>query len=751
MTGSPVFKVNLNTSKKQKLQRKLKFVRDVPKNQLRLHVDNLQSDGCKAETKTQTQDLNKNAKSISSSLSSFVFANKKGVKRKLDFDVDDASDDMSSFRFSSRNISAYGMPSKNSSLADFKSITLSPNKNRFRGSYSRSSITSTCRRRLFADGEPSLKRAKFESPVIGSNSNSKKNEIKLSLKKKFPGVPNSDAARSGLLLNLAFSKYNLSSNDKNEQKSLGFVGDTAVTTATKDFVNYSSIKKDENSHCHSPVFMAIKKVKRKLNLEEQDTRCPVNVPSQVEVAKEKGQPEMIDMPEDISAESRVQKENRCEPVDILDVEKHLSMTALNEHNNSTPNLHPKIEKPNKSTHVESSPVFTIGHHGTQKQRNDLFKNSKLRSSLRNKIFNLSKCSGGLAKDILASNTPLSPVLDKRNGQHEHRRDSDDLKYYFNNSKRKLTPKYDRIIVNRDLAERTKRDSERLKSLTDNMRSKSGLSKKPHRWIDDSFGKDKAKKCPKMKSSLDVKQRSFMASHMQRFLKDCLEAAEKGIGADDMWNTSSADGEPVSSEPAPVGNTDEPKVNGDSARERSPLAKQVPNRVECLNCPMEESVCEDSAGHVPVIDSAESQDDSELRRLQSALQIVKSPECRHNPESKSSLAAENQQSPKADVVWNRRSDFIIEDPNSQEISNQCIEEVELVIENPNSEDSCLGDDDDCDTERTLLSRSKRFHIFEDTVDEVILTETSGMKEVLFDNSSEMDVREDYRVRNLMFQN
>lgn len=737
MTGSPVIKVNLNTSRKQKIQRKLNFVRDVPENLHQLHVDNLKCNI--SEPSVKIQDLSKqNTKSITSSLSSFVFPDKKGVKRKLDFDIDDASDEMSSFRFSSRNISVSGLQSKNSSLADIRSVTFSPNKNLFRGSYSRSSVTSNCRRRLFAD-EPALKKAKLESPVIGSNNNSKKNEIRLSLKKKFPGVPNSDAARSGLLLNLAFSKYNLSTS-KNENISFGFVDNNGVITKN-DFVQYSSIKKDDNSHSHSPVFMSIKKVKRKLNLEEQDTsKCSIkiNVPIEESIIEEQNNCEMSNISKNISNITYEQEENdgvifENEQMDISNVERHLSSTATH----TTPNSLSKIIKLSKESKLfESqkctSPVLMKGHYGTLKQRSDLFKNSKLRSSLRNRIFNLSKDRDDAAKRVSMSSTYCSPVLNKKNFHSQHRKRSNDLKHIFNYSQNTLAQRYDRIVVKHDVVERTKRDAETLKHLSESTSSSSQLQKKRLRWVENTFSKEKDKRCSKTsKPTSDNKPNSFIASHIQRFLRDCLEAARLGIGADYSPNTSVINNKSILAEELSFSEkSDEQKINEELTNDNFKLSEDYhfrPN--ERLVLPAEMSVSTNRFCCIPLENSNGVNGSEE----DSGNKLVKSSKIVELPDKTSCITEDSQSLKDRQEEQNKRHDFIIENADSQEINDQCIEEVELVIVSANSENSFVGNDDS-HTDRTLLSQAKRFRIFEDTIDEDILMKTSAVEDTLLDDGS-----------------
>lgn len=743
MTGSPVIKVNLNTSRKQKIQRKLNLVRDVPENLQQLHVDNMKCNI--SEPGVKIQDFSKqNTKSITSSLSSFVFPDKKGVKRKLDFDIDDASDEMSSFRFSSRNISMSGLQSMNSSLADIRSITFSPNKNRFRGSYSRSSVTSNCRRRLFTD-EPVPKKAKLESPVLGSNNNSKKNEIRLSLKKKFPGVPNSDAARSGLLLNLAFSKYNLSTS-KNENISFGFVDNTGVITKN-DFVQYSSIKKDDNSHSHSPVFMSIKKVKRKLNLEEQDTsKCSIkiNVPIQESIIEEQNNCEMSStISKNISNIKYEQEENNQvisenEQMDISNVERHLSSTAVSDNDTHiTPNSLSKIIKLSKENRLfESqrctSPVLRKGHYGTLKQRNDLFKNSKLRSSLRNRIFNLSKDRDEAAKRVSVSSTYCSPVLNKKNCQSQHRKRSNDLKHIFNYPQNALARRYDRIVVKHDVVERTKQDVETLKHLSESTCSSSQLQKKRPRWVENTFSKEKDKRCSKTsKPPSDNKPNSFIASHIQRFLRDCLEAVRLGIGEDYSPNTSVVKNKSILAEELPFPEkSDDQKIDEELTNGNFKLPEDYHFRSnEKLVLPAEMSVSTNKFCYKPLENSGgvhESVEDSGNK-------LVKFSKTVELPDKISCITEDSQSLKDRQDEQNKRHDFIIENADSQEINDQCIEEVELVIMSADSENSVV-ENDDSHTDRTLLSRAKRFHIFEDTIDEDVLTKTSSVEHTQLDKGS-----------------
>lgn len=658
MTGSPVFRFNANSTWQQKIHRKLNFVRDIPKNQLRLHVDNLIE-----KEEHNEKDIAESVKT--SSLSSFVFSNKKGVKRKLDFDNDDSSDDVVSSKLNMKNISLCGFQSKNSSLIDIRSITLSPNKNRIRSSYSRSSVTSTCRRRLFTDNESYSKKPKLESPVLCQNT--KQKEIKLSLKKKFPGVPNSDSARSGLLLNLAFSKYNLSNTEKQGNISVDFVEDSSIKASKKEFMQFSTIKNDDSSFGHSPVFMSVKKVKRRLNLEDGDSSTIGNI----DMLKNNMELEIN--------ESNIINENHESTSDFIsdklnggNEKNQLEISEINENISQESSDAMFLEKIEKNEGWEKNLIFKSNlyspimkaYKDSNTSRKDLFKNSKLRSSLKNKIFNLSKTNrNDLAEPFSVSNIEYSSAIEKNyylsynNSKNKCKNISKDLK-----NKRK---KYDRIVINTAISEKSKDTN--YKQLNKDHCSRSVTNKK--KLIDDSFNK-----C-KLSTTFDQNQEIFSNLHIQRFLNDCLNVLEQGIDGENFSNDSS--------------HTIETSKLGINSQSMESL-----KTFKIENCESQENKIHTKSDFI--IES-ESQDANITKEIEKFVMTVESPERMNNKyknitsrcdesitEVKSNYIIECTESENTNEQCDK-IDFIIENATSQEINKQCIEEVELFIEDINSPD------------------------------------------------------------------
>lgn len=561
MAGSPVFKCKPTSSKKLKLHRKISL-QNVNDNQPK-HSHPFPATEPKPNSSDQSlerkngssgfQDVTNRIepnKSVSSSLSSFVFPSKKCAKRKLNFDVDDDNDDVSSLRFSDKNFSLCGFRSKTSSITDQRSLpdirnaAPSPNKNRnrFSGSY-RSSVGSviSCRRKLFTESEPALKKPKLTSPVLCQKTKSNKKEIKLSLKKKFPGVPNSDSARSGLLLNLAFSKYNLS-NSKKEDVSVDFVNNASGCTATKkDFVHYSQIKQDDSSHCRSPVFMAIKKVKRKLNLEDQ---CSLASNKSIESNADNlnGNDSKDDTP---AIEPVCEKQNL--PKSDVDAEAANISESDRKTHPVAPDLKPKNnalstitdilkERRDSKRHDTSAKAFTpfspiiakqtsMGNDSSSMQKlniakckNNLFKNSKIRSTLRDKIFDLSEVNSNRDKKVP--------------------NESSDNKLFLENTLcRNEISKLDKSGNICELGTSTKEtsstnviaDSKEINTTKPDPSSKkvckfrnSHQQKNPKKWINrDSFGQTNPTNHQFKLGNANSCDQKFLKRHMNRFLTDCL--------------------------------------------------------------------------------------------------------------------------------------------------------------------------------------------------------------------------------------
>lgn len=649
MTGSPVFKFSSHQTKKQNIQRKLNFVRDVPRNQLRLHIDNL-LDSDKNSDSQDEKAVPKPAKSFSS-LSSFVFENKKGVKRKLDFDGDNVSDEVSSFRFSNQNISLNGFHSRNSSLADGKSVTISPGRNLGRrSSLTRSSITSTCRRRLFADAQPEMKKARLESPVLCSRPKTK--EVKLSLQKRFPGVPNSDAARSGLLLNLAFSKYNMLNNDKEKNVSVDFVGEkNGKRSSKKELLQYSSIKKDSSSFHFSPVFKAIKKVKRKLDLEDDTiTKLMTDGASAIEmtVSKESNGPSCSNVGAQATETSKASAE--CKEIE------------------------------NQSNGVEvaaSSPIIEVqksAPHG----KGDFFKNSKLRPSLRNEIFNLSKPG-------------LEDSLTKVNSCRTHRRSNFSRPNHILAHRSPLEcvrvkSKCDRIVVNKDLEERNSlRTDGDTSSYSRN--AESAASRSAKRWFDDSFYK--GKRSDLRKSLFHRKQEGFLDSHIQRFLNDCAQAAELRVPNElsDSQGSNARREQSFGEEPAS-------RIEDVESPVRVKVTKAFPRIEEKLitDSKVETATCPDETSPVIQLKKHKASSKSSSRKTKYCENVA------YPPRKEMAIS----------------SDFIIEDSTSQEINKHCVEEVELFIENAESQEGFAGfTNEDCMLADDSFSEMKNFSVLDVT--------------------------------------
>lgn len=624
MTGSPVFKFNSHLTKKQKIQRKLNFVRDVPRNQLRLHIDNLR-DSDKNSDSQDEKEAPKPTRSFSS-LSSFVFENKKGVKRKLDFDGDDVSEGVSSFRFSNQNISLNGLHSRNSSLCDVKSVTVSPGKNPGRrSSCTRSSIASTCRRRLFPDGERETKRAKLESPVLCPRPRNK--EVKLSLKKRFPGVPNSDAARSGLLLNLAFSKYNMLNANQEENVSVDFVGQKSAKSSTKkELLQYSSIKKDSSSFHFSPVFKAIKKVKRKLDLEENEANVSTE-PSETLDAKQPS----------LAAQS----------------------DAIQESYKKSGGIPPEISK-----ETESGARAVASSDKSATKSKAAFWNSRLRPSLRNEIFNLSKPN---------QENPTRPKADSCQMQKRFSHSSNIL-VQRNLGCAKVRSKCDRIIVNKSSLEdrslsRTDRD-------TSSKDTESAASRSAKRWFNDSFYK--GKRSDLRKSLFHRRHEAFVDSHIQRFLNDCAQAAE----------SSETSGQSECEADRKLTYDDDPGSRIEDVE--SPVrtkAKAAPGIEEVSTTDTEVGTATCSQGTSPVI------------------------QLETRPGRSTSICQNMFESPKEPV-----DDFIIEDSTSQEINKHCVEEIEVFIDDAESDDGFIGfTSEECQIADETVCELKNFTDFNTTDD------------------------------------
>lgn len=650
MTGSPVFKFSSHQTKKQKIQRKLSFVRDVPRNQRRLHIDNL-LDSDKNSDSQDEKVIPKPAKSFSS-LSSFVFENKKGVKRKLDFDADEVSDEVSSFRFSNQNISLNGFHSRNSSLGDVKSITISPSKHRgHRSSCTRSSITSTCRRRLFPDAEPELKKAKLESPILCPRP--KKKEVKLSLQKRFPGVPNSDAARSGLLLNLAFSKYNMLNNDKAENVSVDFVGEkNAKSSSKKELLQYSSIKKDSSSFHFSPVFKAIKKVKRKLDLEDDNaTKKPTDVASANETSISK----LFSVGAAAATETSMKTDGMASDSAVCK----------------------EIEKQdNGARAIASSPIEAQKSvtHG----KVDFVRNSRLRPSLKNEIFNLSKPG-------------QEDSLIKVDGNRMQRRSNFShpghvLSHRSSLGCVKVKSKCDRIIVNKDLEEksslRTDGDTSSCSKNTESVASRSAK-----RWFDDSFYK--GKRSDLRKSLFHRRQDAFLDSHIQRFLNDCAQAAELGVP------------------------NELPNNQGSESKKESSSQDEPASRIEDVESPVRVKVNQ-AFPSVEEISRSDAEAETAVHPKETSpiIQLDKRKASSKSSSKKMSYCENSVLSPEKQKVIN--SDFIIEDSTSQEINKHCIEEVEIFIENAESHDGFVGfTDEDCQLADDSFDEMKNFSVLDVT--------------------------------------
>ncbi|XP_065215609.1 uncharacterized protein LOC135842154 [Planococcus citri] len=556
MAGSPVFKFKPSSCKKQRLHRKLSL-QNVSENQSK-HLPQFpvtdpkpDSSDQRLETKTETSSIQNVTnrtepnKSISSSLSSFVFPSKKCAKRKLNFDVDADNDDVSSLRFSDKNLSLCGFRSKTSSVADQRSLpdirnaVQSPNKNRtrFSGSY-RSSVGSviSCRRKLFTEFEQSVKRPKLTSPVLCQKTKSNKKEIKLSLKKKFPGVPNSDSARSGLLLNLAFSKYNLS-NSKKEDVAVDFVDNASgCTTTKKDFVHYSHIKQDDSSRCRSPVFMAIKKVKRKLNLEDQSTfvsnKSIGSNTDEINVNQSKDETSTVEPVHE--KQNQLESKVHSEAYNILEFErKNESIPPDQKPKNSTLPAVTESVKENQDSkrHEPSTKIFTpfspiiskqtnMGHYSSSmeklkiaKCKNNLFKNSKIRSTLRDKIFDLSKINTN--SDAKITNETIddqSPIEDGNSTNH---------------NQISIANKSGNI---RRSGVSTKENSSRNVTIHSSGPNgtkicKSRNSRQSKKWINhDSFQEHNSVNRQFKLGSVTSCDQKFLKSHMNRFLADCLTFA-----------------------------------------------------------------------------------------------------------------------------------------------------------------------------------------------------------------------------------
>lgn len=585
MTGSPAFKSRSSLSKVQRIQRRTSTSASVTEQYSDILDSRLTSEHNRErvdrELAKNSNILGANTKkqsgpglsrSICSSLSSFIFPCKKAVKRKLNFDVDDGSDDVSSLQFSGRNISLCGFQSKTCSVVDNRSLpelcnaTLSPNKNRYRysGSYCRSSVSSvvSCRRRLFVESEPPQKKAKLTSPILCPKTKSKRKEIKLSLKKKFPGVPDSESARGGLLLNLAFSKYNLS-NTKQEEVSVDFVDNMTVRTVkNKDLIQYSQIKKEESSICRSPVFMAIKKVKRKLNLEDHENSLStygrnLDAPKVIEcndnIPLIDGD-DVLSKSDHSNAAGIVLNEKIAPKVGELSAlrarcynHKAAVSNSLNEH---SPNL--AFRKINERTIVFASPAvaqqtdpnqspFSLGKMKLTKSfRNDLFKNSKLRSTLKNKIFDLSKGSvpeyvekaltattadnfssmtkeGMFLRDEVREKTDKLTAMASRNSKitddrHKLKSVCETLGLGFCDAAKKEDEHGHRKTVDRA--------SLKIGKTCENSRDRQTSMQRSNRGycVGDNLTKTAL---PEYLNSIQECDRRFLKSHMNRFLKDCL--------------------------------------------------------------------------------------------------------------------------------------------------------------------------------------------------------------------------------------
>lgn len=549
MTGSPVLMFKPISSRKLKNFRKTISFGDVEQAQPGTHdtknaaISDLDPSNHKTAVNETGHPLTvgsqdefnpMTSKSICSNSSSFAFPNRKGVKRKLNFDVDVGSDDVSSLRFSDKNISLYGMKSRTSSaldnvsLPEFHNVTLSPNKrrSRFSGSYSRSSVASviSCRRRLFAESEPPHKKAKLSSPDLSK----KKTEVKLSLKKKFPGVPNSESARSGLLLNLAFSKYNLS-NKKKDDVCVDFVDNSPVCTTTKkDFVHYSQIKKNEISLSRSPVFMAIKKVKRKLNLEDQDTSGMVKNVGDDETCA------MNDVAGGISMKgTRLSSRNVESIVDSNGGLKESDLSgqndvgvlsnSLNRNDRRTDSRNLDISNKSVATTTSSPNVHLTNHRceslsfSYQKTnlKNNLFKNSKLRSTLRNKIYDLSHVKvDAQEKSVVKENVinhPCSLLAAPKSHRYEKFADANQNSHFKSTFSSSNCNRYQKVI--KDCDERNANHT--FKSIP--------YRKLPKKWISCDSSLEKSIKRRQAMIECDQK---FLKSHMNRFLTDCLVSVEQ---------------------------------------------------------------------------------------------------------------------------------------------------------------------------------------------------------------------------------
>ncbi len=652
-----MFRLHANVTNKQKIQRKLNFVRHVPEDSLRLHIDNLLSESDKNSEPCDVKFAKKREETGSVS-SSFVFERRRGVKRKLDFDADEASDEVSSYKFSSRNISLCGFQSKNSSLFDVKSLVLTPSKRRVRGS--RSSIASTCRRRLFSDLEPDPKRPKLESPVLCQKS--KKKEVKLSLKKKFPGVPNSNSARSGLLLNLAFSKYNLST-DK-EDVSIDFVDKSAARTA----------KKDDSAFRHSPVFQAIKKVKRRLDLEKSASK---------EENVNRGQnsrDESVSRGRNSCSDGRSQGLNDAvtnPSVSGYQAGSSMVSDAVNAHDAGTVEATTGSQEQKKGG---PSPRTK----STEKCRNDLFKNSKVRPLLRNEIFNLSRPS--YVYNYKKSIVDVSPI------PHRPRPDRFVAKSC---KKSKAESVYARIIVNRSPLE-VRNDLENSSSERSCQLMASKTAKK---WFNDSFNK---KRSDLRKSLFHRKKDAFLESHMQRFLKDCVNA----IGQEVTQEESQTEGK-LADENA-EGYLDIAADERNKNTESQDLVTHMKEQNFIADSPPASNIEQENIFGDPKFVIEETSPKENLEPVESCFS--------NNAASQES--AKNQLS---------KDDLVVEDISSQEIGDHCVEEVLLIIDSPGSsdefsehprEDGLIND--------SLIERSQRLRILDESIDynrSVIFGETS----------------------------